>query len=165
MVLSAPPRCLLPGPLSPCGRAFFCSSAISSESLHKDAAWRHKKHIPPRLKAKLTANVLAPGADLDKLRLEESEGLLAHLASQRARLLLAQDMAVEAEQLHLVVSTAGQIHRNLELVGKYLGEFAQHHVTTQISILVSPEYLQLRAALLRAASGGPARRGGCSASD
>jgi hypothetical protein len=119
-------------------------------SVHKDAAWRHKKHLPPQLKAKLTANVLAPGVDLDKLRIEESEGLLANLAAQRARLLLAQDMAMEAEQLHLVVSTAGQIHRNLELVGKYLGEFAQHHVTTQISILVSPEYLALRAALLRA---------------
>ena len=42
------------------------------------------------------------------------------------------------------------IHRNLELVGKYLGEFAQHSVSTTISILVTPEYLDLRAALLRA---------------
>jgi hypothetical protein len=86
-----------------------------------------------------------------------SEGLLAQLAAQRARLLIAQDMATQAEQLTIVVSLAGQIHRNLELVGKYLGEFAQHSVTTTISLLVTPEYLELSAALLRALYGAARR--------
>jgi hypothetical protein len=45
---------------------------------------------------------------------------------------------------------SGQIHQNLELTGKYLGEFARVTTQTQISLLVTPEYLKLRSALLHA---------------
>jgi hypothetical protein len=45
---------------------------------------------------------------------------------------------------------SGQIHQNLELVGRHLGEFAKVSVQTNISLLVTPEYLKLRAALLQA---------------
>jgi hypothetical protein len=118
--------------------------------ISKDAAWRHKKNLPVQLKAALAGHALAPGQDLEKIRVEESEGLLGHLAAQRARLLLSQDAAIEAEQFGLVAQLASGIHRNLELVGKYLGEFAQHSIHTTISLLVAPEYLQLRASLLGA---------------
>jgi hypothetical protein len=118
--------------------------------ISKDAAWRHKKNLPPQLKTALAGHALAPGQDLDKIRVDESEGLLANLAAQRARLLIGQDVALEAEQFGLVAQLASGIHRNLELVGKYLGEFAQHSVHTTVSILVSPEYLTLRTALLQA---------------
>jgi hypothetical protein len=114
------------------------------------AAWRYKKKLPPQLMAKLAGHALKPGEDLEAIRTTESEALLGNLAAQRARLLAAQDMALEAEQLSLVAQLGSGIHRNLELVGKYLGEFAQHHITTSVSILVSEEYLHLRAALLRA---------------
>src|SRR5262249_33669632 len=40
--------------------------------------------------------------------------------------------------------------RNIELTGKYLGLFAQHHVNTQVNILVSEDYLRLRQALTMA---------------
>jgi hypothetical protein len=114
------------------------------------AAFRHKKKLPPQLKAALAAHALKPGEDLEKLRIDESEGLLGHLAAQLARLLISQDACLEAEQFGLVAQLAGQVHRNIELVGKYLGEFASHSTQTTISILVTPEYLDLRAALLRA---------------
>jgi hypothetical protein len=118
--------------------------------ISKDSAWRHKKHLPPQLKAALAGHALRPEQDLEKIRVEESESLLSNLAAQRARLLLSQDAALEAEQFGLVAQLSNSIHRNLELVGKYLGEFAQHSVSTSISILVAPEYLQLRANLLSA---------------
>jgi hypothetical protein len=114
------------------------------------AAFRHKKKLAPQLKAALAAHALRPAEDLDKLRIDESEGLLGHLAAQRARLLISQDACLEAEQFGLVAQLAGGIHRNIELVGKYLGEFASHSTQTTISILVTPEYLDLRAALLKA---------------
>jgi hypothetical protein len=114
------------------------------------AAHRHKKKLPPQLKAALAAHALRPAEDLEKLRIEESEGLLSHLAAQRARLLISQDACMEAEQFGLVAQLASGVHRNIELVGKYLGEFSQHSVSTTISILVTPEYLELRSALLRA---------------
>jgi hypothetical protein len=118
--------------------------------ISKDAAWRHKKHLPPQLKSALAGHLLRPGEDLEKIRVEESDGLLSHLAAQRARLLISQDLALEAEQLGLVATLSQAIHRNLELVGRYLGEFAVHSTQTTISILVTPEYLDLRSSLLRA---------------
>jgi hypothetical protein len=114
------------------------------------AAHRHKKRLPPQLKAALAGHLLRPGEDLEALRIEESEGILGNLAAQRARLLLAQDAALEMESFGLVAQLSSAIHRNIELVGKYLGEFASHSVQTSISILIQPEYLDLRAALLRA---------------
>jgi hypothetical protein len=114
------------------------------------AAHRHKKRLPPQLRAALAAHALKPGEDLEKLRISESEGILGNLAAQRARLLISQDAAMEAEQYGLVAQLASGVHRNVELTGKYLGEFAAHSTQTVISILLTPEYLDLRAALLRA---------------
>ncbi len=114
------------------------------------AAFRHKKKLPPQLKAALAGHALRPAEDLEKLRIEESESLLSHLAAQRARLLLSQDACLELEQFGLVAQLASGVHRNIELTGKYLGEFATHATQTTISILITPEYLTLRSALLQA---------------
>jgi hypothetical protein len=118
--------------------------------ISKDAAFRHKRKLPPQLKSALAGDALRSGKDLEQLRIDESEGLLQNLAAQRARLLIAQDAALEAEQFTIVGSLSQAIHRNLELVGKYLGEFSQHSVQTTVSILITPEYLDFRSALLRA---------------
>jgi hypothetical protein len=126
--------------------------------LSKDALHRHRKRLPPQLRAAMLAQSLRPAVDLEKLRTTESEGLLVNLAAQRAKLLLWQDAAASAEQYQVASAIAAQLHRNLELVGKYLGEFAAHHVTTSVSVLISPEYLELRSALLRALQPFPAAR-------
>jgi hypothetical protein len=116
----------------------------------RKACDRHFKKMPAQLKASLFRDRMKRGADLEKLRVDESEGLLQGLALQRARLLLVQDRAIDLEQFGIVSQIAGQLHRNAELVGKYLGEFASHSVQTSVSILIQPEYLELRSALLRA---------------
>jgi hypothetical protein len=118
--------------------------------LSKDALCRYRKRLPPHLKAALLAQSLRPEVDLEALRVTESEGLLVHLAAQRARLLLWQDACASSEQFQVASAISAQVHRNLELVGKLVGEFAQHHVTTSVSVLLSPQYLELRATLLRA---------------
>jgi hypothetical protein len=127
-----------------------CEAIAKKFSVSKDAVWRHRKKLPPQLKAALAGQTLRAEVDLEKLRIDESESLLANLAAQRAKLLLAQDNAIEADQWTVLATLSAQIHRNLELVGKYLGEFAQHQVTTRVSILIQPEYLALRAALVQA---------------
>ncbi len=116
----------------------------------KDSAYRYLRKMPPQLRAAHMGGTLRAGADLEKLRIDESEGLLQNLAAQRARLLLLQDAAMETENPGLAAQISGAIHRNLELVGKYLGEFAQHQIRATVSVLVQPEYLQMRAALVRA---------------
>ena len=118
--------------------------------VHEAALYKHRKKLPPQLKAAFVGRLLKPGVDLEKLKTEESEGLLQSLAQQRARLLIMQDQAMEDSNAQSVASLAGQIHRNLELVGRYLGELAQHTRHTVVNVLVSAEYLQLRNALIRA---------------
>jgi len=54
------------------------------------------------------------------------------------------------EQFIIGSAISKVIHQNVELVARYLGELQQHSVQTNISVLVSPEYLQLRNALIKA---------------
>jgi hypothetical protein len=114
------------------------------------ALYRFRKRIPAPLRAAHLGARLKAGADLDKLRIEESEGILQNLALQRARLLLNQDAAMEAGDRREVAYIADVIHRNIKLTGVYLGEFARHQVQTSINILISSEYLELRTGLMRA---------------
>src|ERR1035438_3127662 len=69
--------------------------------IHKDALFRHRKKLPPQLKAAMLAQSLRPEVDLDTLRAVEGENLLANLAAQRCRLLLWQDAMQEAEQFQI----------------------------------------------------------------
>jgi hypothetical protein len=118
--------------------------------LSRDSIQRHAKKMPPQLRTAKYTGLLRAEGDLEKLRIEESEGLLAGLAQQRARLLLMQDMSIELADADMVGRMSAQIHRNLELVGKYLGEFASRSVQTNVSLLITPEYLTLRSALVQA---------------
>jgi transposase-like protein len=126
--------------------------------VHEVALYKHRKKLPPQLKAAFIGRLLAPGVDLDKLKTEESEGLLQSLAQQRARLLIVQDQAIQDGNAQAVATLAAGIHRNLELVGRYLGELQQHTTRTVVNVLVSAEYLQLRNALLRALAPFPEAR-------
>jgi hypothetical protein len=108
------------------------------------SCYRYREKIPPYLRAAYLGEMLKPGADLEKLRVETSEGILVNLASQMARLYLMQDQAMEAGDHDHARQLSLAIQRCIELQGKYLGEFAQHHVRTNINVLVSPEYLEIR---------------------
>jgi transposase-like protein len=118
--------------------------------VHEQSLYKHRKSLPPQLKAAFLGRLLKPNVDLDKLRTEESEGLLQSLAMQRARLLLQQDKAMEDGDGALVATLSRAIHDNLRLVGTYLGELTSHSTQHVINVLLTPEYLQLRNALIRA---------------
>ena len=57
---------------------------------------------------------------------------------------------MEQGALEHVARLSGVIHKNIELTGRYLGLFAQHHVSSQVNIMVSEDYLRLRQALTMA---------------
>ena len=57
--------------------------------------YRYKRDMPPSRKAAILAAHTSPGVDLDKLKIVESEGLLAHLIVQRGRCHEAIDLAIE----------------------------------------------------------------------
>jgi hypothetical protein len=116
-----------------------------------DAISRYRDRMPQQLKAAIVAAALKPKeGDLDKLRADEAEGILGNLAHQRARLLLCQDECMEAGAVEPVARLSGVIHKNIELTGRYLGLFAQHHVSSQVHITLTEDYLRLRQALIMA---------------
>jgi hypothetical protein len=104
------------------------------------------------------AEALKPGKSLDQLREEESEGLLVGLHVQRMRLLMMQDAAIERADDEMTVRLSAQIHRNLELVGKYLGEFVSLSKIQVTTLTLTPEYMKLREALLTTLSRYPEAR-------
>jgi transposase-like protein len=116
------------------------------------AIFNYRKRMPQQLQAAIIAATLKPKeADLDQLRIDEAEGILGNLAHQRARLLLCQDEAMEEGGTGAVVQLSNTIHRNIELTGRYLGLFAQHHVSEHsVNIMVSEDYLRLRQVLITA---------------
>ncbi len=126
-------------PMAQIGRRY----GYSTEAIH-----RHRHRMPQQLKAAIVAATLKPKeADLDRLRIEESEGILGNLAHQRARLLICQDQCMEQGAANQVAYLSNVIHKNIELVGRYVGLFGQHHVSTSVNITLSEDYLRLRQAL------------------
>jgi hypothetical protein len=115
------------------------------------AIQRYRDRMPQQLKAAIVAAALKPKeTDLDQLRADESEGILGNLAHQRARLLMCQDECLDTGAVEQVARLSGVIHKNIELTGRYLGLFAQHHVSSQVNIMISEDYLRLRQALTMA---------------
>lgn len=118
--------------------------------LSKDCVYRHRKHVSPALMQELRAKALMPAADLERLRIEESSGLLEHLVAQRGHLYRLADTAEELGDIHGACGVHGRITANLELTGKLLDMFASHATSVTQNILVAPQYLSLRQALVQA---------------
>ncbi len=117
--------------------------------LHRDALYRHQKnHLPPQLRASLIAGPDLD-IDLDKLRETESQSLLANLVALRGRLFSALDVGEENGDANMVARVAGQLHHNLEITGKLLGDLSSGSTTIN-NVLVLPQYVSLRIELVRA---------------
>ncbi|MGV3553201.1 hypothetical protein [Rhizobium sp.] len=122
-----------------------------------DALRRHgKNHLPPQLRAKLIAGP-AIELDLDRLRETESQSLLANLVAVRQRLFASLDAAEEHGDSHMVGRVVSQIHKNLELTGKLLGDLGVG-TTNVTNVLVSPVYMEMRVGLVNALADYPDAR-------
>jgi transposase-like protein len=121
-----------------------------------DSLYRHRKlHLSPQLRAKL---LQGPDTeiDLDKLRETESQSLLANLVALRRRLFASFDYAEEMGDTHLLTRVSSQIHTNLEITGKLIGDLGVAGSTT--NILVLPTYVEMRVELVRALAPFPEAR-------
>ena len=93
------------------------------------------------------------------MRRDESEGLLLHLVNQRAAIYDLLDGADEkfAAPYH------ARLTANIELEAKLFNQIGGRSMTVNNALVIAPEYLALRAALLKALAppefqGGPASR-------
>jgi hypothetical protein len=116
-----------------------------------DAVGRHAtNHVSPAMRAAILTAQKPAAIDLEALQASEQEGLLSQLVHQRARLQQHVSMAVDYGDVKAAVSAEGAITANLALVGKLLGMIVQRHDVRSTSLLVSPDYLKLRSALVDA---------------
>ncbi|WP_439925581.1 hypothetical protein [Nitrobacter sp. JJSN] len=119
--------------------------------LSKDAILRHaKNHLTPAQRAAILSAQKPAAIDLEALRTAESEGLIASLVAQRARLLVKADFAAEHGDIKGSVAAENAITANLTLVAKLLGQLVQVHDVRHTNLLVSPDYLKLRSTLIAA---------------
>jgi hypothetical protein len=121
-----------------------------------DAVVRHwAKHVPPHVKAAASAHALRPGVELEKLVMDESIGLLDHLQRIRSTLYVRFDASAEAGDSGTVAILARALHENLKISAAKTGELQQHAKTNVTNIVLSADYLALRAGLLSALRGFP----------
>ncbi|MCX7313943.1 MAG: hypothetical protein NTV56_20075, partial [Alphaproteobacteria bacterium] len=125
--------------------------------LGHDSLYRHAKaHLPPQLRAALIAGPDLD-IDLDKLRETESQSLLANLIAIRRRLFASLDTAEECGDGNMISRVAGQLHHNLEITGKLLGDLSAGS-TSITNILIQPAYVEMRVELVRALAPFPEAR-------
>lgn len=146
-------------------RGLPATEIAKKHGLPRSSVMRHRRngHVPPSVVAAFPQHAADLSAEaLRKLRADESSAVLLHLAEQRSRLLRLQDEAERKRWRPLVLQAANAIHRNIELVARAVGEFAQHErAVTQVAhlhVMMQPEYVQLRAGLIRALRPYPAAR-------
>jgi hypothetical protein len=118
--------------------------AVGSDSLYRHS----RNHLPAQLRAKLIAGPNLE-IDLDKLRESESQSLLANLVALRHRLFASLDVAEEAGDGNMLSRIAGQLHHNLEITGKLLGDLGIGSATIH-NVLVLPAYVEMRVELVKA---------------
>ena len=115
--------------------------------LGSDSLYRHSRnHLPAQLRAKLIAGPDL-SIDLDRLRETESQSLIVNLVSLRHRLFAALDVAEEGGDGNMISRLSGQLHKNLEITGRLLGDLGS---TTINNVLVMPAYVEMRIELVRA---------------
>jgi hypothetical protein len=123
--------------------------------LGTDSLYRHaRNHLPPQLRASLLAGPDLAGVDLDTLKETESQSLLANLVALRHRLFAALDTAEEYNDAGMLTRVSSQIHANLELVARILGDLGVGN-TTNVNVLIMPQYVELRVALVQALASFP----------
>jgi hypothetical protein len=123
-----------------------------------DSVYRHARaHLPPQLRASLLAGPDLEGIDLDKLKESESQSLLANLVALRHRLFAALDTAEEFNDAGMLTRVSSQLHANLELTARLLGDLGVGS-TTNVNVLVMPAYVELRVALVQALASFPEAR-------
>jgi hypothetical protein len=126
-------------------------SALAAKfGISKDSIYRHSQnHLSPQMRASiLAAEPRTDAIDLDELRTRESEGLLSNLIAQRARILVKGEKALELGDVKASIAAEGAYGSSLMLTAKLLGQLVQHHNVQHTSLLISPDYLRLRSALV-----------------
>jgi hypothetical protein len=120
-------------------------SVAKQFKLSESAVYRHKtEHLPVHLLKAREVEAVAQADDL----LEQVRNLQAHAVDILER-------AEKSGDLRIALAAISQARGNLELLGKLAGELDER---PQVNLLVSPEWLELRAVIIGALSPHPGAR-------
>jgi hypothetical protein len=114
--------------------------------------WRHwYNHVPAQARASMLATRTSYAhVNLDEMRVNETEGLLANAVELRRRFYENGERAEAVGDFRAAVLCYGKILEVLTFIGKLLNQFSGHHAQQVNQLVVSPDYLRLRAALITA---------------
>jgi hypothetical protein len=108
---------------------------VAEHRVSKDSLSRHKaNHLPAKL-------VMAQAAE----EVAQADDLLGQLKDLQARTLAILEAAESTNQHRTALSAIREARGNLELLAKLLGELDERPV---VNLLVSPEWLELRAVIV-----------------
>ncbi len=117
----------------------------------RDSVARHSaNHLGPAQRAAILA-ARKPGGeavDVDALKRDEAEGLLSNILASRARLAQLAEQAASMSDVKAAAAVERVILENLTLGARLVGQLVNVH--EHRSLVLTPDYLELRAALLRA---------------
>jgi len=116
-----------------------------------DSLYRHRrKHMTKEMLAKLASGSAYVVENLTELKTKESERLLANAVEVRRRLYANAEGAEKTGDYKAATASYAVIIRSLELIGKLLDQFKGRERTTVNQLLIAPDYIRLRGALLHA---------------
>lgn len=115
-----------------------------------DAAWRHgREHLTPEIRAALATKVLAREGDMRRILLEEGTGIVEGLKAIRGPLFGMFLTAIDLGDAKAATAISGRLHESLSLTAKLTGELVPHAGVSITNVLLSPDFMRLRAELLR----------------
>lgn len=127
--------------------------------LSSDSVWRHgQRHMSAELHSQLMTRGRMTPADLENLRITESEGVLQHLVAVRGRLYGLMDYAEQERDYRAAAAIGNQIGKNLETTAKLLGDIRTGTVNVTNNLLVMPEFHALRTSIMQALRAHPEAR-------
>jgi hypothetical protein len=127
-----------------------------------DSVQRHAKHHLSAVQRAALLTAMKPSAiDLEALQRSEGESLLGQLLAQRATLQTYGAAAFEAKNYQAAIGAERAVTANLDLLSKVLGLIITKHEVRSTSLLISPDYLALRHALVMALKALSRGDGGC----
>jgi hypothetical protein len=114
-----------------------------------DAAWRHgRAYLTPEIRAALATKVLAREGDMRRILLEEGTGVVEVLKAIRGPLFGMFLAAVDLGDAKAATALSGRLHESLSLTAKLTGELVPHTGVSITNVLLSPDFMRLRAELL-----------------
>lgn len=125
----------------------------------RDSLYRHRRrHLTKAMLTKLASGSAYSVENLNELKSRESERLLSNAVEIRRRLYQNAEAAERAGDHKAATTSYGVILKSLELIGRLLDQFKGHERTTINQLVVSPDYIRLRAALITALAPYPEAR-------